>query len=375
MSFSPQNTRALVVGIERYGFGSSWDLPGPVADAHRFIAWLQGRGVPAANITAFLTEPVRLLPPDLPPLPAGVRRHAATSTEIERALEPGLLEAPPEVLWLWWGGHGVVQQDVGRALFFEDSSNTNRHALNLEKLQSFFRFAAPDHPGALRRVLAVIDACSTHGHVLGLPGQLPHKDFGSGNPVPGRDCALVCASQTGQSAKNFAIEQTGLLSREILPRLAASPSGVWPPDLGDVARDLRKRFLEINRDGKGGQLPAYYSYETPDGHEPPLRFNRPLKLSVTEKGKLRDALLQCPSMKHPGKRQAVVDELPEEVRNNIERDATANFDVFALVNACLEQSGGFTGLVETLRVLDASPAVVEFTALAARLGVWSDPSP
>ncbi len=375
MNFNPLNTRALVVGVERYGFGNGWDLPGPVADAHRFIAWLHGRGVPAANITAFLAQPVRPPPADQPALPVGVVRRKATHQEIIAGLTNELVGAPPDVLWLWWGGHGVVQQDVGRALFFEDSSDAYRQTLDLGEFLSFVRFAAAGHPGALQRIIAVIDACSTHAHLLGMPGQLPHDAFGSGDPVSGRECSLLCASQTGQAAKNFAVEQTGLFSREILPRLAATPVRVWPPDMGEVARDLRQRFLALNRDGKTNQLPAYYAYETPCGHEPALRFNRPVTLTLTEKIRLRDALLECETIDDRDRRPRVIRQLPKHVRNNINSHPAANFDVLALVEACLKQPGGFTALIEALRVLDPSSETEGFAALAVNLGVFSDSPP
>lgn len=37
---TPENTYALVVGIEKYDAGPDWDLDGPTRDASRFCAWL-----------------------------------------------------------------------------------------------------------------------------------------------------------------------------------------------------------------------------------------------------------------------------------------------------------------------------------------------
>ena len=53
-ALTPQTTHAVIVGIERYSAGASWNLDGPVSDAVRFLEYLGTRGVPAANLRAYL---------------------------------------------------------------------------------------------------------------------------------------------------------------------------------------------------------------------------------------------------------------------------------------------------------------------------------
>ena len=45
MTISPARTIAVVIGVERYAIGRSWDLDGPALDAARFTRWLVDRGV------------------------------------------------------------------------------------------------------------------------------------------------------------------------------------------------------------------------------------------------------------------------------------------------------------------------------------------
>lgn len=52
---SPQRTYALVVGLEKYNAGTSWNLNGPANDARKFADWLCSRGVPPENIFLFLS--------------------------------------------------------------------------------------------------------------------------------------------------------------------------------------------------------------------------------------------------------------------------------------------------------------------------------
>ena len=52
---SPEQTHAVVVGIERYEAGDNWDLDGAASSALRIIRWLRERHVPVGNITTLLS--------------------------------------------------------------------------------------------------------------------------------------------------------------------------------------------------------------------------------------------------------------------------------------------------------------------------------
>ncbi len=368
MNADPRNTRAFVVGIEQYGFGPTWDLPGPVADAHRCVAWLISRGVPPGNITVFLTGPVKQLPADVPPLPAGVTYRAATERVFVDALTRELTAAAPEVFWLWWGGHGVVQTEGRRALFFTDATEAHSITFQTGVLRDFLASTAASQPSAFRRVVAVVDACATHAHLVGLNRMLPHAALGAGDPIAGREFSLLVAAQDGQAAKNLQAAQTGLMSRELLPLLATTPTDIWPPDMALVGQTLRRRFLELNKAKVAvDQLPAFYAYETPAGVSPPLRFTKAgRKLTLPEKVRLRDALLACPSIANAVRREAFIAELPQDVRIYIDRASSDAFDVLGLLNTCLERVGGMASLIEALRLLDGSAAVGDFEREAAR---------
>jgi hypothetical protein len=52
---SPEETYALIVGIEKYQAGSDWNLNGPANDAINFANWLLARGVTPENIHLFVS--------------------------------------------------------------------------------------------------------------------------------------------------------------------------------------------------------------------------------------------------------------------------------------------------------------------------------
>jgi hypothetical protein len=117
---SAEQTRAFVVGIEIYAFGDAWNkLSGPVADAHRFVDWLVRHGVKPADITVFLSAPSRPLAADVPPLPDGVQRRDPTEAAFKAAVINDLAKAAPRWFWLYWGGHGVLDDERRHLLFTE----------------------------------------------------------------------------------------------------------------------------------------------------------------------------------------------------------------------------------------------------------------
>jgi hypothetical protein len=74
----PQQTHAVVVGVETYSVGSSWNLNGPANDAYRFVKWLRAKGVPSGQISLFISAlpENRALSDDLD-IPSLAAEHAA----------------------------------------------------------------------------------------------------------------------------------------------------------------------------------------------------------------------------------------------------------------------------------------------------------
>ncbi|MGR4882747.1 caspase family protein [Streptomyces sp. LARHCF249] len=169
----PTRVHAVVVGIEHYPrVDAGWDLVGACADAVRFARWLRQRGVPAANITLLLA--------------AAPGSHSGLNEAADAiGLEPTYVRsrdrimdhftprgAVPEgdVLFVYWGGHGVLDHGNRRLLLCPDASDADRRCIELTNLQEHLtgrdvtRF--PQH-------VFLVDSCALfieHRHVEDQPG-------------------------------------------------------------------------------------------------------------------------------------------------------------------------------------------------------------
>lgn len=304
---SADQSRAFVVGIEAYAFGGAWNrLSGPVADAHRFVAWLVGHGVKPADITVFLSPPSRPLAADVPPLPDGVQRREPTEAAFKAAVVNELTKAAPRWFWLYWGGHGVLD-DEHRYLLFSDAHQDSAACLDPDDLWRYLRsvkampkpdFVPSRGAPVLQHTLMILDVCSTHAHRSGLQGSLAPVAFGGGKAKEeARERSSLVASRKGEAAENSNAEQTGVFSRElraVLPQPA--PGLVWPPDFAALDQQLRARFHSLSTTGQARQLPAFYQNESPTGAGPILRgagfdpdLPRLLKLTHSAQPALPDA--------------------------------------------------------------------------------------
>ena len=142
MQADPGKTYALVVGIERYAAGDSWNLDGPAHDARRFVQWLRDHDVPAENISLFLSplEANQALRDGEP------AARDATRQEIERELFGPLAQKSGDLLYLFWGGHGVMTPESERRLYYADATTQNKLNLDFNSLLTSMRsdtFARP----------------------------------------------------------------------------------------------------------------------------------------------------------------------------------------------------------------------------------------
>ena len=120
----PERTQAVVVGIERYEAGRSWDLDGAAESALEIIKWLREIEVPVENITVLLSpldsnqskmqQRLAELGLSPQPLPATVEKVRHVVTE-ELPMKDG------DLLVLFWSGHGILDQRLHRRLFCADA--------------------------------------------------------------------------------------------------------------------------------------------------------------------------------------------------------------------------------------------------------------
>ena len=151
----PARVHALVVGIERYEAGDAWGLPGPARDAVRFWRLLRESGVPEYQLRLHLSP--------LPPYDPLVPYRSADQATLRRVLVRELSPAQGDMLWVWWGGHGVLDRAGRLRLFCADAGVDDKVGIDLDS--ALARYAGDAVPG-LREQMWIVDACETFEEAL-----------------------------------------------------------------------------------------------------------------------------------------------------------------------------------------------------------------
>ena len=289
-TISPEQTLALVVGIEAYPRRKGLDLKGPAADALRIARWLRGRGVPAENLQFLISgNAAENLPADL----AGVELLSGVIglDAVASALE-GCRRGRSRFLFVFWTGHGIMTADHVRRPLLANYSDTDTHNLNVESLQEHLRSATYSYPPYQ---VMLFDMCATlFDERLRRESLIDHK-FQSG---PARaDCQqfLLYAAADRQVAENLAVEQTGLYFKELMPILEQETA--WPPDMRSVVSKLELRFEELRGKGLTSQEPIYQYWRAPSGKsESKYLGARPSSVDVARNWAMILALCLVPSL-------------------------------------------------------------------------------
>lgn len=358
---TPERTRAVLVGVEEYNAGSGWRLDGPALDACRFARWLTGRGVPATRI--------QLLVAPAPSNQEAVReygfpyRHPDRST-VEQVLYDEMSRGDDnELFFLYWGGHGVMDSDESRRLFYADAEPTNRRNLHLDKLLHALR---TDH-FPQRHQLLVVDACQNvvaRGRAgRTLPTDLPPL----GSPRPGREQHVLLAASPGERAGNVDVRRTGMFSEVLLRELELSPTGQWPPAAGALADAVQQRFAGLRTGGVARQSPSHLWFHAPHGERrievpPPAtpevptpaprpRAAPPGRLGLAALKAITEALLTIDDLLDPAVRDLVLRLLPAHIAHGMTNADNARAQVQHWVRLCAEFPGGLDDLVEVLTVV------------------------
>ncbi|GAA4971233.1 caspase family protein [Actinoplanes utahensis] len=365
---APDRTHALIVGVERYAIGKTWDLNGPARDAARFAGWLRQRGVPAENLHVYVSPlPENSPPPELPP---GVAVLPATRDAVTAALTTVLPAVHGDLLWLYWAGHGVLTREESRRLFYADASATDKRNLDLTSLLTVLR---SDTYAGLPAQVVVVDACQNHADRMPTAGTLPTDTFAYGRPSPSRDQFVLYAASPGQVAINRA--GAGVLTDALLTELDTEPATVWPPGMVAVTTRLTGRFVELRDAGKAGQVPTSFTYRTWSGGESTLAAApgggrtgpRPARVATIRA--LVGALLAIPDAADPMSRATLVRRLRVGIAGTIRFAATDRGHLVNIVSRCAEWPGGVAELMDNLKLLvdPEDPAVVRADEAAARL--------
>ncbi|TDC73808.1 effector-associated domain 2-containing protein [Streptomyces hainanensis] len=334
---TPERTAALVVGIERYAAGPDWRLPGPARDALRFRSWLLRAGVPERNILLHLA-PDEEPEPDVPYRPAG-------QPDIRHALLTELPALAPEVLWIWWGGHGVLDEQEHNRLFCADATVADKRNLHLESARA--SLASELLPGRTRQ-LWLVDACRTFVEEHRFRNTLPTETLPAGRRTHAHQQAVLLAATRGRRAANDPLRRAGVFSDAVLDILASHPpGGPWPPDAEALHRAADARLEPLRRQGLTDQLPtlALHGHRRGDHPAPPAQNGAALP-------RLIDALLAYPLTADPDERQTMVALLPSRTVSRMRRHPLPRADLVAIVTALRRRPGELWALLDAVSTLD-----------------------
>lgn len=350
---SPERTHALIVGVSRYATGSDWDLRGPVGDALRFRSWLLARGVPEQNITLLLSP--------LDGADPGVPHRPADHGTVRRALVSELPSRSGSALWVWWGGHGVLDRNEKLRLFCADATTADKRNLNLDAAQ---RSSASDLLPGFEQQIWVVDACQTFVEDHAFAMDLPDETLPVGRRVPGREQALLLSASRGQRAGNDPGRGTGLFSDALLGVLERAPSLPWLPDPQQLYRDTRHELQRAVSSGPNSQVPSI-SIHSPTVND----VGSVVRPGVGRPGavaRLVDCVLAYPFAVDPTARQAMVELLPTGVLTTAARHPVPRYDTVVIVRALLRLPDGLRLLYEAVTALDGDEERAADLAAAIR---------
>ncbi|MFF7788205.1 caspase family protein [Streptomyces sp. NPDC007991] len=316
-SVDPARVHALVVGIEAYEAGDAWRLPGPARDAVRFWRLLRDAGVPEPQLRLHLSP----LSPYDPQVPYGRADQATLRRVLVRELSP----QQGDMLWVWWGGHGVLDRAGRLRLFCADAGVADKVGIDLDS--ALARYAGDAVPG-LREQMWIVDACETFEQDLAFQEALPADALPVGRPNHAHRQTVLRAAGRGRVAANDPVRATGLFS-DVLLGLLADRAAVLPapPDPEELFPAVRARIAALREEGRTLQHPEI-RLQGPDRTETlppagPPAGSRPLAALQ----RAVEALLAYSLMHDPDERQTVVAALNPRVTAVLRRHSRARTDV------------------------------------------------
>jgi hypothetical protein len=340
--------RAIVVAVERYDVGGAWDLDGPAADASRFVRWLRSRGVPDASITLLAS-----------PLPAnqamvgaiGLPARPAAQSVVYDVLAKELPDDRAGLLMMHWGGHGVVDGDGRRRLFYSDATERDKRNLDFNALSR--ALLTPYFPFQDQQLL-VVDACQNLTSELQFVHLLPHQTIPEvPSLMPDRQQHTLFSASPGEVALNDSTRKTGLFSAELLT-LLNDPTAPWPPRAEWLAARLNDRFARLRAEGTANQHPPYLWHRTPTvegvvfGLTPANR--PPGRLSLQAIGAIVEVMVDVDELASVSNLQSLINMLPPLIRGAVPYQGIPRADILQLLLTCQRYQNGREALALVLDV-------------------------
>ncbi|MFD8800326.1 effector-associated domain 2-containing protein [Streptomyces atroolivaceus] len=330
----PDRVFALVVGIEQYVAGPGWDLPGPARDALRFRDWLLARGVPDTHIQLHLAP----LPGSLPDVPFRPADHES----LRSAFITDLPDRREEALWVWWGGHGVLDTDDNTRLYTADATLSDRRNIHVES--ALARLRSDVTPG-LGVQMWMVDACRTFDEMHRFPQPPPTERLPAGGRIAAHEQILMFAAGRGQRAANDPDRRLGVFSDIVLSVLPDEPV----PDPPPLFEAVRARMDALRAAGHVRQT-FDFRLERP-GHAH-VEQSDPPPPAVPPLGRLIEALMAYPLMNDRDERQTLVNELPSAVVARMPRHPMPRTDVIGIVRTLRARPDGLWKLYAAVTLLD-----------------------
>lgn len=355
---NPHHTYALVVGIEQYDGG--WKLDGPASDARRFVDWLLQRGVPSDNIGLFLA------PLDVNQdlvNQSGPIVHPAISGEVEQFVTRTLAQQEGQLLFVFWGGHGLFTVDDGRKLLYANANDNDKVSLDLK---SFLDCLRSETLRGFPLQICIVDACAQYiddrDRRSIRESKLPRGDFV-------KECKqfVLLAASDGELAKNITVRKSGAFSEVVQKELSQAPTNVWPPDMDGITRRLLEHFEILRKQGDIKQTPISW-IRTVAGSEQifdwvgdrdqrqrdraALPTTHPGQISKDEQKELVNLLLESSAMSNDANRDAVLESMPSNITTRISRNRMMRIDVMNIVRTCTNYAGGIEALVAAVCDID-----------------------
>ncbi|AMW13456.1 hypothetical protein A4E84_30525 [Streptomyces qaidamensis] len=362
-SVDPVRVHALVVGIEAYEAGDPWRLPGPARDAVRFWRLLRDAGVPESQLRLHLSP--------LPPYDPHVPYARADRATLRRVLVRELSAAQGDVLWVWWGGHGVLDRAGRLRLFCADAGIADKVGIDLDS--ALARYAGDAVPG-LREQMWIVDACETFEEDLAFQEALPADALPLGRPNHVHRQTVLRAAGRGRAAANDPVRATGLFSDVLLGLLADRAGLPAPPDPEELFPAVRARIAALREEGRTLQHPEI-RLQGPDRGEtlPPAGPPAPTR-PLAALHRAVEALLAYPLMHDPGERQTVVAMLNPRVTGVLRRHSSARTDVVNILGGLVRRNPeALWDLFDAVVSVDDDPELKE--KLGAAIGELASTSP
>ncbi len=157
---------------------------------------------------------------------------------LKREIRSG--DALKELLFIYWGGHGIIAGDK-RALLSADATAESLCGLDLNSL--LFSLRTEHYP--FTRQVVVVDSCATH---------FPNEREADLRTFPQKALLGDKRQFVLYSAADAEAARDGLFSPVVLEWLETSAGGQWPPNLDQLADHVKAHFNRNLRES-GSQTP------------------------------------------------------------------------------------------------------------------------